>query len=85
MGRNRNWFYFPRSRSDLREKRVFVTVEVHEVEGCEVGEPSKEAMKERVCLFNHTEREFVPVGEGEKLFGDNGERLYVVTVVAIVV
>jgi hypothetical protein len=53
---------------DLGEKRIEVTAETCEVEGCEVGEPFEEAMKERACWNTDSERESKTVGDREKLF-----------------
>jgi hypothetical protein len=46
-----------------------------EAEGCEVREPLVDTRKEKDCLISDFEREFNTVGDGEKLFGDDGERL----------
>jgi hypothetical protein len=47
----------------------------NEIEGCEVRKSLEETRKERDCLIGDIEREPKTVGDGEKLFGDNGERL----------
>jgi hypothetical protein len=42
----------------------------------------EETRKERDCLIGDIEREPNTVGDGEKLFGDNGERLQRVVIAA---
>jgi stage III sporulation protein SpoIIIAA len=39
----------------LREKRVEVTPEACEIEGCEIGEPFEEVMKKRACWITDSE------------------------------
>lgn len=41
----------------------------------------EEAREERTCLFTNSEREGESIGDGEKLSGDEGERLEVAVVV----
>ena len=51
-----------------------------EVETCEVREPYVKGLKVRDCLIDNLERESKTIGDGQKLFGDDGERLQSVVV-----
>jgi hypothetical protein len=71
---------FQRETRYFKEKFVEITLEWREVEGSEVGESFEEAMKKRVCGIRKgcdgidSERGSETVGEGEKVFRDEGER-----------
>jgi hypothetical protein len=57
----------------------FVDVTVHEVKGGEIGECTEEIWEETACLIFDSERESKTVGDREEIFGDDEERLEIVT------
>ncbi|MCI67218.1 hypothetical protein A2U01_0088476, partial [Trifolium medium] len=59
--------------------------EAREVKGGEVWESCEEVREETEGWINDNERESKTVGDGEKLFGEDGERLQVAVVVTVVV